>query len=77
MFRPSLQKSEKELLIDEIEFLIENSPKGTLLRAIRVLYGDKLKRTQYDPVDLIILLVNGLKKNNFFTFCQYMKVFNG
>ena len=72
LLKPALddRDTEKDLL-DEISKLLELSPSGTLVACLHVLY-DNINIVSGE--DALMLFIQGLDKNEFYTFVEYIKV---
>lgn len=60
----------KELLIEEVSALLDKLSPSKLMRIIQILFDGYEK----NPLKIIVLLIQGLKKNNYFLFVDFIKV---
>lgn len=65
----------KKLLIDEIERILDNSPPGTLISSLEIMYNSVEK--DISPTEALVLFIQGLKNNNFFAFVEFVEKLNG
>ncbi len=61
----------KQYLIDEMDGMLEKLSPSKLMRVIQILYGDVQEN---NPVKILLLMIKGLKKNNYFEFADFIKV---
>lgn len=61
----------KQYLIDEMDMILERLSSSKLVRTVQILYGDNQER---NPVKILLLMIKGLKKNNYFEFSDFIKV---
>lgn len=64
----------KEYLIDEVINLMQSAKPGNIKRSIYLMYG---LVTIKNPLEYSLLLIQGLKKNNFFDFQEVMEKLSG
>lgn len=61
----------KQYLIDEMDVVLEKLSSFKLMRVVQILYGDVQER---NPIKILLLMIKGLKKNNYFEFADFIKV---
>ena len=72
LLKPAIDNREREdFLLDEIEYLLDNLPDGTLVECLNILYDNI-------PSDLmgiqsISMFLQGIQKNDFYLFVDTMK----
>lgn len=67
---------QEHFLIDEIFSMLDRISKEDFLQALLMMYP-KIDFKKYNPVEMATLFIAGLKKNDFFSFIDTVKVFNG
>lgn len=75
LISPYLPDKSSALLIDEIESILDKVPRGFLKSCLGIMYGDKFDISIYSPIDVLLLFIRGIKKNNFFLFVEYIRAF--
>lgn len=66
-------KNPKTYLLDEVLDVLEGIDTESFKVSLRILYRDKLNYLKQSPIDLALLLVNGLKVNNAFDFFDFIR----
>lgn len=61
----------KGTLMEDVKFILHNTPAPMIDKAIGILYKKKPKYE--NPVDVILYLTNGLKANQFFDFVEFIR----
>lgn len=67
----------KEYLADELETILNTVSQDGYLKALSLLYNDKIEYAKITPIDSVIMLSDGLSANKFFDFCATMEGLNG
>lgn len=62
----------RELLIDEVSSLLDVLSPSKLMRIVQLLS----KESEKNPLKIILLLIQGLKRNNYFQFVDFVKAFS-
>jgi len=77
ILRHALPEKEETYLIDEIEKMVGRMNSGrTLVRAIEIMYP-KLNFNHNNPLELLFLLIKGLKQNDFFEYVAFINGIKG
>lgn len=72
VLKDSLPEKEESYLIDEIQKMVGRMESGdVLLKALDIMYPKK-KINQNNPLELLLLLIKGLKANEFFEYVQFI-----
>jgi hypothetical protein len=72
LLRSSLPQKQETYLIDEIDKMIGMMESGeTLIQAVEILYPKK-KINKNNSIELLTLLVRGLKENEFFGYVEFI-----
>ena len=72
LLKPALENREsEEVLLDEMEKLLKLSKPGTLFECLSIMY-DNIS-TDISGMDFIIYLANGLTKNKFYEFVDFIE----
>lgn len=64
----------KKYLIDEVVYILKSVPHKNIMKSLEIMYGvPKFS----DPLQYGMLIINGLKANNFFDFREHIGKLNG
>ena len=63
---------EKEYLIDEMYSILDRIPRINFIQMMQILYKGILLK-DYNPVEMVLMLVRGFKKNKVFLFSDFIK----
>jgi len=65
----------KDNVLDEVFAVIDIASPNALLECVNILYDNKARFSS--PMEFNTLFIDGLVKNDFFSFCAYMDSLNG
>ena len=70
--KDGLVGDEKEYLIDTVSSMLDKISKQDFIQALNMLYKDFSAQNK-NPIQIIIMFISGLKKNDFFEFHAFVK----
>ena len=59
-------------MIDEVYMILDQIPRLNFLQSMQILYKGFLAE-KYNPIEIVVLFIRGMKKNDFFTFSDFIK----
>ena len=75
LLKPAVENREPEkVILDEIFKIIELSSPENLLECMRIMYDNRVRFES--PMEFNILFMDGLNRNKFFDFCDFIRGLN-
>lgn len=65
-----------QYLIDEISGMLDKLTRQKFVLSLQLLYKDFSSENK-NPIDVLMMFISGLQKNNFFQFVDFVKGLNG
>ena len=65
-----------QYLIDEISGMLDKISPQNFRQSLRLLYRN-FSEDELNPVQILTMFIRGLKTNEFFQFCDFVKALNG
>jgi hypothetical protein len=74
LLKHALPKQDKELLIDQVQYILQRAYPGTLDAAFKIMYGKPLK---VNPIQAAAFFIRGLNETKFFAYVDFLRNLNG
>ena len=74
LLKPCLPEKEEEFMIDEVDEILERVTPEILTDVLRVL---KVNMKNKQGIEVLTLLIKGLKHNSFFEYAHFVRGMNG